>query len=54
MFTSWGEGPSLEYDYKTYYRDVFTFTNRLRVLATIREAVTVRGIVDSCLRGKAE
>ena len=37
----------------TYYRNVFAFTNRLRVATTTRDAIKVKQIIDTCSRGEA-
>ena len=44
----------VEKDGKNYYRDVYIFTNRLRVVVLTRDAAKIRQNLDICLRGEAE
>jgi hypothetical protein len=58
MPSSWADvtSPSVEKEGRIYYRDIYAFTNRLNVFASTREAsmITIRSIVDTCLKGEAE
>ena len=44
----------IERDGKTYYRDVYAFTNRVRMAALTRSEAKIIRIIDTCLRGEAD
>ena len=54
MPQSWGEGDIIDKDGKNYYRNIHSFTNRVRVAALTRDAKQIRQNLDACLRGEAE
>ena len=37
-----------------YYRNVYRFTNRIRVLAQTQDPAKLKQVLDTCLRGEAE
>jgi len=54
MPKEWGEGDVVDRDNKNYYRNVQSFTNRVRVAAATRDARQRRQNLDVNLRGEAE
>jgi hypothetical protein len=48
--------PSAEKEGRIYYRNIYVFTNRLKMFASIRkrDVIAIRNIVDICLKGEAE
>ncbi|KAL3428067.1 hypothetical protein PVAG01_01576 [Phlyctema vagabunda] len=54
MPRDWGRGDTVDKEGKTYYRDVFAFTNRIRAAVVTRDPERVKLNLDACLRGEAE
>jgi hypothetical protein len=54
MPSSWGTEGTVDRDEKTYYRTVWAFTNRLKVLASTRDTGQLAQTIESCLKGEAE
>lgn len=54
MPSSWGTGGTVDRDEKTYYRTVWAFTNRLKVLASTRDTGQLARAIENCLKGEAE
>ena len=52
--SDWGTAPRLERDGRTYYRDVYAFTDRLKVIAAAHGVKLVQTNLDLCLKGNAE
>ena len=50
----WGELDVIEKEGKVYYRNVFSFTNRIRVAAQTRDLTKLKASLDACFRGEAE
>ncbi|OJD20690.1 hypothetical protein ACJ73_07976, partial [Blastomyces percursus] len=48
-----GDEDVLDKDSKTYYRDVFSFTTRLRVAAQTKDPAIIRHDIALCLKGSA-
>jgi hypothetical protein len=47
---------SAEKEGRIYYRDIYVFTNRLKVFAFIKkkDITAIRNIMDICLKGETE
>jgi hypothetical protein len=54
MPLTWGDKDIIEKDGKLYYRNVYSFTNRIRVASQTRDIAKLRQMLDTCLRGEAE
>ena len=54
MPPSWGDKDVVEKDGKLYYRNAYSFTNRIRVASQTRDPVKVKQVLDTCFRGEAE
>ena len=54
MPTSWGSGSTVTKGDKTYYRNVWSFTNRLKVMATTRNKAQLAQAIEGCLKGEGE
>ena len=54
MPLSWGDKDIIEKDGKLYYRNVYSFTNRIRVATQTRDTNKVKQVLDTCFRGEAE
>ena len=54
MPTTWGKGDIVDKDGKNYYRNMHSFTNRVRVAALTRDPKQIRQNLDACFREKAE
>src|SRR5438045_9580392 len=54
MPLDWGDKDVIEKDGKLYYRNVFNFTNRIRVVSQTRDIAKLKQTLDTCLRGEAE
>ena len=54
MLPSWGDKDIIEKDGKLYYRNVYSFTNRIKVATQTRDITKVKNILDTCFRGEAE
>jgi hypothetical protein len=44
----------IERDGKTYYGDVYAFTNRVRIAALTPSEAKIIRIIDTCLRGEVD
>ena len=54
MPISWGCEDVVDREDKIYYRSATTFTNRLRIAASTRDAAKIRQNLDTCLHGEAK
>jgi len=54
MLKNWGDGDVVDKDNKNYYRNVYSFTNQVRVAAATRDAKQIRQNLDANLREEAE
>ena len=54
MPRDWGDSDVVERDGKMYYRNVYAFTNRIRVAAQTRDSTKLKTALDACFRGEAE
>ena len=54
MPLTWGDKDIIEKDGKLYYRNVYSFTNRIRVATQTRDTNKVKQMLDTCFRGEAE
>ena len=53
MPSAWGLGSKVTRDEKVYYRTVYAFTNRLKVMAITRDDAMLPTTIDLALRGEA-
>ena len=54
MPPSWGDKDVVEKDGKLYYRNAYSFTNRIRVVSQTRDLVKVKQVLNTCFRREAE
>jgi len=54
MLKNWGDSDVVDKDNKNYYRNVYSFTNRVRVAAATWDAKQIRQNLDANLREEAE
>jgi hypothetical protein len=54
MLSSWGYGGMITKDDKSYYRNVWSFTNRLKILASTRDKRQLAQSIEAYLKGEAE
>ena len=54
MPKEWGEGNIVYQDGKCYFRDVYSFTNCMRVIAQSRNFNKVKNTLDICLMGESQ
>ena len=54
MPREWDKNDVVDRDGKVYCRNVYTFTNRIRVAAQTRDTNKLRQTLNMCLRGEAE
>ena len=54
MPMTWGRQDIVDREDKTYYRSVYAFTNRVKVVDSTKEQGRVQQNLDTCLRGEAE
>ena len=50
----WGDSDIIDWDGKNYYRNVYNFTNWIRVAAQTCDQCQLKQSLDSCLHGEAE
>ena len=53
MPLEWGIGDIINRDSKVYYRDTYTFTNRIRSAARTQDLTRVKELLEICFQGDA-
>ena len=54
MPLDWGDKDIVEKDSKLYYRNIYNFTNRIRIVAQTWDVTKLKQTLNTCLQGEAE